>query len=129
MYWSDVSAGIAATSATKPANRTICGVRSRMRRAPPSTPVRILRSSARATHSSTPIWGEVEGGGPGGVGMPVLTSDLLEQGCPADTRRPDQHEDDQHREYDQVPEGRREIAGGQGLCDADDHSAEHRTGD
>src|SRR5919204_5232031 len=102
MYSSVVITGISATIPTKTTSSTSCGVRSSQRRAVPRSPRRTMaRSSARATHSSTPICGEVAGDGPGGVGIPALTSHLLQHGRAADARRSEEHEDDQDRKDDQ----------------------------
>src|SRR5438034_656460 len=120
-YSSEVMTGISATTATKAASRTARGIRSSARRARPGPAV---RSSDRATHSSTPICGPA-----GGVGARSLTSDLLHHGRPEQPGRAEEHEDDQDREHDQILERRGEVADRERLDHADDHPAEHRAGD
>src|SRR5690348_4672204 len=82
------------------------------------------RCACRATHSSDPTCG------PAGGGESRLTgSHLLELGLAEQPAGPHQHHDDEQQEYQQVAVGRGDVAGDEGLRQADQQAAEHRTGD
>src|SRR5438128_1179975 len=124
-----VISGRRAIGPTRTAKRSETGSRFHVRSAAPAKPRRrSIRPSALATHSSTPTRGRSRAsGGLGRFGSAgSLISYLLDRAGAEQTRRPQEHECDQHPEDDRVLELRRPVPLGERFGDPDEEAAEHR---